>query len=50
MIRMYELEQRFNHTGRDGAQYLSNSELKGLYRLYDSCIEYFNLINNQAVY
>lgn len=49
MIRMYELEERLNNTGREGVQYLSDSELKELYKLYDSCIEYFNLTNNKAI-
>lgn len=49
MIRMYELEERFNKTGREGVQYLSDNELKELHGLYDSCIEYFNLTNNQAI-
>lgn len=49
MIRMYELEERFNNTGREGVQYLSDSELKELRRLYIDCIEYFNLTNNRAI-
>jgi hypothetical protein len=49
MNRMYELEERLNNTGRSGVQYLSDAELKELYWLYDSCIEYFNLTNNQAI-
>jgi len=49
MIRMYELEERFNNTGREGVQYLSDAELRELYLLYDSCIEYFNLTNNRAI-
>ena len=49
MIRMYELEQRFDKTGREGIKPLSDIELKELYVLYDSCCEYFRLTNNYAI-
>ena len=49
MKRMFELEQRFNQTGKNGVKALTNKELKELYKNYNECIWYFSETNNRAM-
>ena len=49
MIRMYMLEQRFDHTGRKGVEPLSDIELKELYNLYYEASEYFRKTENNII-
>lgn len=49
MNRLYELEYRFDHTGNKDVQFLSDSELKELHKLYEECVEYFRKTNNRAI-